>query len=84
MGYMNTNLKTVKEIDQRLDLLQTKQIYLFTLWMDFQHIISIIEKFGKCRTSVGCLRINKLSDVNLEILEELVKDSYESMKKKYK
>ncbi len=52
--------------------------------MDFQHIISIIEKFGKCKTSVGCLRINKLSDVNLEILEELVKDSYESMKKKYK
>jgi hypothetical protein len=40
----------------------------------------LLEKLGKHKVSVGCLYINKLSDVNQEILEQLIKASYQYMK----
>src|SRR6187431_2514328 len=45
-----------------------------------------LDKLGKHKTSGGmggCLYINKLSDVDQTILAELVKTSYQSMKKQY-
>lgn len=49
---------------------------------------SLLEKLGKHKTSGsgmgGCLYINKLSDVNLEVLEKIIKKSYNFMKDKYK
>jgi hypothetical protein len=44
----------------------------------------LLKKLGKHKTSVGCLYINKLSDVNVKVLEQLVKKSYKAAKKKYK
>lgn len=40
-----------------------------------------LEKLGKHKTGMGCLYINKLSDVDMEVLERLVKKGYEYMKK---
>jgi len=34
-----------------------------------------LKKLGKCKTSVGCLYINKLEDVDLKVLEEMIKIS---------
>lgn len=36
----------------------------------------IVAKLGKCKTSVGCLYIKKLSDVNMSVLKELIEKEY--------
>lgn len=41
----------------------------------------LLKKLGKHKTSVGCLYINKLSDVDATLLPELIKTAYEYMKK---
>jgi hypothetical protein len=43
----------------------------------------LLDKLGKHKLSVGCLYINKLSDVDIEILEKLIKKSVESLLKMY-
>ena len=45
-----------------------------------EHYPQLLEKLGKHKSAVSCLYINKLADVDLAILEELVKTSYEDMK----
>ena len=43
---------------------------------------SILERLGKHKSSVSCLYINKLDDVNIDVLEELLSKSYADMKLK--
>lgn len=43
----------------------------------------LLERLGKHSTGKGCLYINKLSDVDLGVLEALVTDSYREMAKAY-
>ena len=44
---------------------------------------SILARLGKHGTGKGCLYINKLSDIDLGVLEELVADSYQAMAEAY-
>jgi len=44
----------------------------------------LLKKLGKHKKTVGCLYINKLIDVDLSVLEQLIKKSFLAMKKKYK
>lgn len=44
----------------------------------------LLDKLGKHTTSVGCLYIKKLADVDLAILEKLVTKSYQQAKAEYK
>ncbi len=47
----------------------------------------MLARLGKHKTSGGmgsCLYINKLTDVDMDVLSELIKASYEYMKKQYK
>lgn len=44
----------------------------------------LLKKLGKYKTSVGCLYINKLSDVDQKILAKLIKRSYDFKRKTYK
>ena len=41
----------------------------------------LLKKLGKHKTSVGCLYIKKLDDVDIEVLKELVAESVKNMKK---
>lgn len=41
----------------------------------------LLGKLGKHKTSVGCLYINKLSDIDQKVLTSLVKKAYQYMKK---
>lgn len=41
----------------------------------------LLKKLGKHKTGVGCLYINKLVDVDIAVLKELIKKSYEVNKK---
>ncbi len=34
----------------------------------------LMEKLGKHKTGKGCLYINKLSDINIEILKQIIDD----------
>jgi hypothetical protein len=43
---------------------------------------ALLKKLGKHKTSVGCLYINKLSDVDQTVLAELIKKTFEYMKNK--
>jgi hypothetical protein len=43
----------------------------------------LLARLGKQGTGKGCLYINKLSDIDLGVLEELVTDSYQAMAKAY-
>ncbi len=56
---------------------QNLTLYIMPGFKDYQ---SLIEKLGKCKTSVGCLYINKLSDVDLKTLEEIIAKSFTDMK----
>jgi hypothetical protein len=42
----------------------------------------ILAKLGKYKTSVSCLYINKLADVDVKVLKELINTAYKNMKDK--
>ena len=43
----------------------------------------LLARLGKHGTGKGCLYINRLSDIDLSVLEELVADSYQAMAEAY-
>jgi hypothetical protein len=46
-------------------------------------ISDLLEELGKHRVGKGCLYINKLSDVNTDILKKIIKKSVEILEKRY-
>ena len=49
---------------------------------EFDKHQELMQKLGTYKTGKCCLNIKKLTDVNLQVLEELVKAGYENMKSK--
>ncbi len=49
----------------------------------FKKYESLMAKLGKHKTGKSCLYINKLDEVDLKILAELIKESYSYMTQKY-
>lgn len=43
--------------------------------MNVSDLTDLLEKLGKHKTGVGCLYINKLADVNVKVLEEIIERS---------
>lgn len=50
----------------------------------FKNYAALTKKLGKYKTSVSCLYINKLEDVNLPVLKQLIKKSVAEMRKRHK
>ena len=50
----------------------------------FVHYGDLMKQLGKYKTSVSCLNINKLADVDEKVLTELISLSFKHMKAKYK
>ena len=46
----------------------------------FDRYPDIMDRLGKYKTGVSCLYVNKLADIDLGALRELVKSSYDDMK----
>jgi hypothetical protein len=44
----------------------------------------LLSKLGKHKTGVGCVYINKLADVDMKILKQLIEESYADKKKLHK
>jgi len=57
-----------------------KQYIAVYIMPDFSNFTDQLERLGKHKTS---LYINKLADVDKDVLEELIKESYDQMKKEY-
>jgi len=53
-----------------------KQNMTIYVTYDFEGCDQLLARLGKHKTSVSCLYINKLSDVDLAVLEEIVARSY--------
>lgn len=49
----------------------------------FDKYEEILKRIGKHKKSKACLYINKMLDVNIDVLEELLTASWEDMTKKY-
>ena len=56
---------------------QNLTLYVMPGFDGYQDLLSDL---GKHKTSVGCLYINKLADVDLAVLEKLIKRSFAAMK----
>lgn len=54
------------------------KISMYLLGCDISKGQEILNRLGKHKTGKGCLYINKLADVNMEVLKELVKESYDN------
>lgn len=59
---------------------QTLTIYIST---GFDAYTAELDKLGKHKTSKGCLYIKRLSDVDLNVLKFLIKDSVKRMKESH-
>ena len=44
---------------------------------------ALLQKLGKHKTGKGCLYVNKLSDVNVDVLKKIIKTGYDHMKKNH-
>lgn len=44
---------------------------------------ALLNKLGKHKTGKGCLYINKLSDINIDVLKKIMKTAFEYMNAKY-
>lgn len=49
----------------------------------FKEYEDLLKKLGKHKHSVSCLYVNKLADIDLKVLEEIIKKSFADMKKAY-
>ncbi len=61
-----------------------KQNLTIYIMPGFKKYGDIMKKLGKHTTSVGCLYIKKLADVDSEVLSKLIKRSVADMKKRHK
>jgi hypothetical protein len=50
---------------------------------DYPQREALLAKLGKHKTGKGCLYINRLTDVDMKVLEELIRVAYAWMKNKY-
>lgn len=55
-------------------------LYIMPGFVNFE---TLLEKLGKHKTSKSCLYINKLTDVDLDILKKIIVQSVEYMREKY-
>jgi len=58
---------------------QTLTLYVMPGW---ENLDELLKKLGKNTTSKGCLYIKRLSDVNIEVLKEIIKVSFQEAKSK--
>lgn len=61
-----------------------KQNLSIYLMCNFDGLEDLLTDLGKYKKSVGCLYIKKLEDINIKVLEKMIKRAIQILKKKYK
>ena len=76
IGFGNLRYKspaTGREVDWlRIGFSPRKANLSLYLTMDIKAYAALLKKLGKHKTGVGCLYINKLEDVDMKVLDELI------------
>jgi len=67
----------------RVGFAPRKQNLVVYIMPGFSSYDALLAKLGKHRTGKSCLYVNKLDDVDLGVLEELIRDSMEEMRRRY-
>lgn len=57
-----------------------QNISLYILGCDLTENREILSRFGKHKTGKGCIYIKKLSDIDINVLQELCKNAYQKLK----
>ncbi len=60
-----------------------KQNLTLYLMLGLDNYTELLASLGKHKTGKGCLYIHKLADIDMLVLEKLIKQSFVAMKKKY-
>ena len=60
-----------------------KQYLAIYIMPGFTEYRDLLARLGKHRTSVSCLYINKLADVNTDVLREVITAAYQEMARRY-
>lgn len=60
-----------------------KQNLVLYIMPGFSGYSALLDRLGKYRTGKSCLYVNKLADVDPDVLEELVRASVAEMKRRY-
>jgi hypothetical protein len=58
-----------------------KQSLTIYIMNGFDSYGSLLKKLGKHKTSVSCLYVSRLADIDMTVLEDIVKDSYRATEK---
>jgi hypothetical protein len=76
IGFGNVRYKspaTGREVDWfRIGFSPRKSNLSLHLVLDISRYAEVLKKLGKHKTGVGCLYINRLDDINLEILKDII------------
>jgi len=56
-------------------------VYIMPGFTDYQDLLS---KLGKHKTSVSCIYFNKLENIDVKVLKQIIRRSVADMKKRYK
>ena len=49
----------------------------------FSNYDDLLSRLGKHRTGKSCLYVNKLADVDMDVLEQLIRSSLDAMREMY-
>ena len=60
-----------------------KQALTIYIMPGLQKLQPELKKLGKCKTGVGCIYVKKLEDIDLKILEKMVKKGITDIKKMF-
>ncbi len=60
-----------------------KQNITLYLMYGFDNASDRLKNLGKHKTGRSCLYINKLDDINIDVLKDLISDSFKYMKKNF-
>lgn len=60
-----------------------KQNLVLYIMPGFARYESLLARLGKHRTGKSCLYVNKLDDIDPDVLEKLVRESVDEMKRRY-
>lgn len=84
IGFGNVRYKspaTGREVDWlRIGFSPRKANLSLYLTVDIKAKAALLKKLGKHKTGVGCLYINKLEDVDMKVLEELINTAAKAKK----
>ena len=69
--------KTGREVDWlKIGFAPRKANLSLHLTLDIKAHSALLQKLGKHKTGVGCLYINKLEDIDIKVLEEIIVEAY--------